>query len=117
MRDARQALILSTLTVLAGTAAAAHVGEALLEELLQLGERAPLEQHVPVRARDLVAAVVDGGRALADAQEGLGTAGAALPGIGDLCVDGKGQGRVTSTGRARVGVMCAFMEHDALFAL
>ena len=117
MRDARQALILSTLTVFAGAAASADVGEALLEELFELGERAALEQHVPVRARDLVAAVIDGRGALADAQQRLGAAGAAFPGIGNLCVGREGQRGVTSTGRARVCVMCAFMEHDALFAL
>ena len=44
----RQALILSTRDVFAGAAAGADVGEALLEELFELGERAALEQHVPV---------------------------------------------------------------------
>ena len=44
----RQALILSRADFLAGAAAGADVGEALLEELLELGKRTTLEQHVPV---------------------------------------------------------------------
>ena len=37
--------------------------------------------------------------------------------VRNLGVSGKCHGRVTSAGRARVGVLCALMEHDALFAL
>ena len=62
-------------------------------------------------------AVVDGRRALADAQQRLRAARAALPGLGDLGVGCECHGGVTSAGRARVDVLCAFMEHDALFAL
>ena len=66
----------------------AQEGQALLEELLELGDRATLEQHVPVGAD-----VLDGlglGLRAPTLQLGLGAA-AALPGVRDVGLDGEGE--------------------------
>jgi hypothetical protein len=61
--------------------------------------------------------VVDLDDAVADPEHGLGAAGAALPGLGNLGVGREGQGRLASALRADVRVVGALMEHDAFFAL
>ena len=65
----------------------AQEGEALLEELLELGDRATLEQHVPVGA-DVLDRLGLGLRA--PTELGL-RAAAALPGVRDVGLDGEGK--------------------------
>ncbi len=78
-------------------ATGAQVAEALLEQLLELGTGATLEQHVPVGARDLLARTVDLDRLRVDEQHGRCTAVAALPGLGKLGLGREGHHRLATT--------------------
>ena len=91
--------------------------EALFEQLLEFGDRPALHQHVPVGACDLVAGVVDLDNRVADAADGFGAAGAALPGLGQLGVGREGHNGLASALGADVRVVGALMEHDAILAL
>jgi len=92
-------------------------GESLLEELLELGERTTLHEHVPVGACGLVTGVVDLGDGVADATKRFGTAGAALSGFGDVRVSGERHDCLALALSADIGVVRALYEHDAFFAL
>ena len=103
--------------IVSGTTAGPDVGEALLKELLELGARTALEQHVPVGTRGLVVAVLDLDGLAVDLQASIRAAGAALPGCGRLGVGGEHERGDVPARVAHVRGLLTLHEDDAFFAL
>jgi len=102
---------------LAGTATGSQVLQALLQELLELGAAAALEQHVPVAAGSLDVGVVDLDRDVTDEKVRLVAAVLALPTLGSICLGREDDVGLFAAGGTKIGVTGTRRVDDAFFAL
>jgi hypothetical protein len=112
-----RAALLSAVLALPGATTGAQVLQTLLQELLELGTGATLEQHVPVAAGGLHVGVVDLDGNVVDQATGLGTAVLALPRVGSFGLSRKDGLGLFAAYRAKIGVTGTRRVDDAFFAL